>query len=116
MEYVVYGRDGQKIPMTKWERFCDGSRKVTRWMRENPELTCAIVATGVVVIPTTTAIKNHGAMKIETMKLHRIYDPSLGAYWSLRKPLTNGQMVTIQNARAAGETLGNILMKMNMLK
>lgn len=54
--------------------------------------------------------------KEQTIKEKFVYDTSLGHYWELRQKLTNGQWTEIERRRANGETLGQILNDMKVLK
>lgn len=44
------------------------------------------------------------------------YDRSLGHYWRLRRPLTNKEWTSINSRKKNGETLGDILESMKLLK
>ena len=46
----------------------------------------------------------------------RIYDPSIGRYWILKRRLTNLDQLEIEQRKAIGEHLGQILDSMNVLR
>lgn len=46
----------------------------------------------------------------------RIYDPMIGDYWELRKPLSNNERLMYQERVRRGESRGSILEDMNLLK
>lgn len=45
-----------------------------------------------------------------------VWDPSLGHYWQLRRPLTNSEWLEIDRRRGAGERMSTILTSLRVLK
>lgn len=45
-----------------------------------------------------------------------VWDPKLGLYWQLRKPMTNSQRLELDRRKQTGESVGNILAGMRILK
>lgn len=92
--------------------------KAKDWARENKQL--LIVAVPAVVGTVGTGIKvlgKHHNLALEARnKDLRCYDTSLGHYWELRRKLTNKDWVQINRRRANGESLGDILEELKVLK
>lgn len=68
----------------------------------------------------TTAVKVGGKMYKQRMEYKdkdlRCYDPSLGRYWNLKRPLSNSDWLEIDRRKSAGERMGDILDSLNALK
>lgn len=120
MEKVDYRTTKQKIE--------DAGRFVKRkaregweWVKDNKEmvLICVPVASaavaGVCKI-TSNAIRLHKVHKEELIKNTYIYDPSLGFYWPMKRALTGAEKLEFDARRKAGETTGEILRSMKVLK
>ena len=63
--------------------------------------------------------KKHGraAVKMEsTLKDTRVYDPSLGHYWELKRKLRNNEWCEVERRLSNGEKYGEILSSMGVLK
>ena len=93
-------------------------KKVTDWWDKNKVyVAVATPIAGKIAVETIKVIKQHHASKIELRnKDLRLYDTSLGHYWELRRKLNNSDWVTINRRREMGESLGNILDEMRVLK
>ena len=92
--------------------------KVADWWDKN-KVYVAVAApiVGKVALETVKVVKRHHVAKIELRnKDLRLYDTSLGHYWELRRKLNNSDWVTINRRRELGESLGNILDEMRVLK
>lgn len=97
-------------------RYCVNRTEV--WARNNPQLAVAavttIVSAGAYI--GKNAIKHANLRKAEKVKQEYCYDPSLGHYWELKRKLSNQEWVRIEQRKAAGEKLGDILSSLNVLK
>ncbi len=73
-------------------------------------LTACIAAA---LTPFVRAIrKNQNDVKKERL----IYDPHMGFYWEVKKSLTNNQKLMIEQRHRMGESYGEILRDMKLLK
>ena len=88
------------------------------FVKENPELTMAILSSGVIIATKVCKMyKYHKDYNEEKyLKTRFIYDRSRGCYYELRKQLTNAQLLEIDRRKLNGETLGTILESMRVLK
>lgn len=91
---------------------------VKDWCCENPQLVVTIAASAVGL--ATTGIKavsrHHNLRQQERIKEEYCYDPKLGHYWTLKRPLKNNEWLEIDRRRARGERMANILRSMKVLK
>ena len=63
--------------------------------------------------------KKHGKANIkleEKLKDLRVYDPSMGHYWELKRKLRNSEWCEIERRLANGEKYGEILSSLGVLK
>ena len=97
------------------------AREGWNWVKDNKEMVivcipvaCAAV-TGVCKI-TSKAIQVHKVNREEMIKNTYIYDPSLGFYWPMKRALTGAEKLEFDARRKAGETTGEILRSMKVLK
>lgn len=99
----------------KFEAF---KKKVSDWWDRNKVyVAVAAPVAGKVAIETVKLAKRHHVARIELRnKDLRLYDTSLGHYWELRRKLNNSDWVTINRRRNLGESLGDILEEMRVLK
>lgn len=52
----------------------------------------------------------------EKVRESRVYDPSLGDWWDLKKPLTTSQRLELESRVQNGEPRGQVLNDMGVLK
>lgn len=76
---------------------------------------------GTVMILSIVAGINHDMIKYERLKQDKkrermIYDPVLGDYWELKKPLSNKEKLEFEQRLSEGEMRGEILKDMRKLK
>lgn len=99
----------------KWEA---RKKKAIDWWEENK-------AAAIVVVPIAGTVLAKGIQVIgKSINLHieernkdrRLYDTSLGHYWELKRKLNNHDWVQINRRRNEGESLGDILEEMRVLK
>lgn len=87
------------------------------WDTNKVYITVAAPVVGKVALETVKLVKRHHVARIELRnKDLRLYDTSLGHYWELRRKLNNSDWVTINRRRNLGESLGDILEEMRVLK
>ena len=87
------------------------------WDRNKVYVAVAAPVAGKVMLETIKAFRRNHVARIELRnKDLRLYDTSLGHYWELRRKLNNSDWVTINRRRNLGESLGDILEEMRVLK
>lgn len=96
---------------------------VGNWFYNKENIGFVVGATGVVlpaVAGVMRAVNNgkavHDAKKMKELKKLNYYDRSAGHYWSLRRPLTNAEWATVAERKKNGETVGDILESLKVLK
>ena len=62
-----------------------------------------------------SVIRHNNLVKEQQLKDLYCYDRSLGHYWKLRKPLSNNDWILINQRKANGEALADILSSMKVL-
>ena len=60
--------------------------------------------------------KRREQKKEEERRERRVYDPSIGDWWDLKKPLTNNERLELERRVADGELRGDVLRDMGKLK
>ena len=85
---------------------------------ENKEPIIALtpVVIGGITFLVKTISKHARITEEKNLKELYVWDPKLGLYWQLRKKLTNTQRLELDRRRADGESMGNILASMRVLK
>lgn len=93
-------------------------KKVLDWWEDNKVyVAVALPVIGGVMTKTIKAVSQHHNLKMEARnKDLRLYDTSLGHYWELKRKLRNDDWVQINRRRNLGESLGDILDEMRVLK
>ena len=87
------------------------------WDTNKVYIAVAAPVVGKVALETVRLVKRHHVARIELRnKDLRLYDTSLGHYWELRRKLNNSDWVTINRRKNLGESLGDILEEMRVLK
>lgn len=118
--------DSKKL---KWEirkkKFVEGATKKAKqassWIRENQALlTVAIPAAAATTASTSkivrTVFHRSNMKREERQRQCAWYDPSLGHYWQLKRPLRQSEQLLVNQRRKNGETLGDIFASMKVLK
>lgn len=87
------------------------------WIDEHKEIIATVVPVAVsgTVTLTKVASKCRKARR-EAAKDLQYYDRSLNYYWKLRRSLTNDEAILIKERKMKGESLGDILASMRLLK
>lgn len=99
----------------KWQA---RKQKVLRWWDDNKQYVIVVgpVALGIIGKTIHVVGKNINLRLEERNKDLRLYDTSLGHYWELKRKLRNRDWLTINRRRDEGESLGDILDEMHVLK
>lgn len=112
---------------SKWEKFKYKTREkidgAIRWVKEKPEQ--AAIVGSVVIVGADKLFKGIKKLKElqptqaeldrEWRELH-VYDRSLGYYYNLKRPMSGTEAMEFSNRKKRGETTGDILRSMNLLK
>lgn len=79
-----------------------------------------IMAVGTVLIAAGSMMnksaKRRDEKKETAIRERRVYDPSMGDWWDLKKPLTNNERLEMEARVANGELRGEVLRDMGKLK
>ena len=106
----------------KWEMKKEQAKrkanKVLEWVDKNKELSVSILVPVVLGVPKMIRMigHNHAVNKEIRFKERTIYDRSLGRYVELKRPLRTNEALSIEERRANGEKLYQILNDMGLLK
>ena len=99
----------------KWE---DRLTKAKNWWDENKRaiIVGAPIVGGFAIKGLQILGRHHNLRLEQRNKDRRCYDTSLGHYWELKRKLNNSDWVKINNRRKRGESLGEILNDLGVLK
>ena len=108
-----------KRSVKQW--FNDTSYEIKVWWDNNKEwaaivvpiaIPCAVGLTKKIISTGASTYRLHLEDKMQT---RRIYDHSLGMYWTLKRSLNSNDMLSIERRRKAGEKMGDILSSMRLI-
>ncbi len=111
----------------RWEKFKYKTRDkidgAIRWVKEKPEQ-AAIVGSVIIVGADKLfrGIKKLKELQPTQAELDRewhdthVYDRSNGFYYTLKRPMSGTEAMEFSNRKKRGETTGDILKSMNLLK
>ena len=99
----------------KWN---ERKQKVIDWWDDNKMYVAIVVPVvgGILSKGIKAASQYHNLKMEERMKDRRLYDPTIGHYWELSRKLDNDDWVEINKRHRRGESLGEILNEMRVLK
>lgn len=83
------------------------------WMVDNPVKAGIVVTFGTKLV--SSVLSNFKARKNAYNRTTREYDPSLGFYYDLRRPLTNREKLELSRRHEKGESIGDILDDFNLI-
>ena len=107
---------------SKKERFkCWWKNKVQKakcFWAENKEVivTLTPVVIGGITLLARVVTKQQKIYQEQTLKDRYVWDPKLGHYWLTNRKLSNTEWTEIERRKNAGESMGNILASMKVLK
>ena len=118
MKIQIVTKSGEKITDRFKEKFHARVRKTKEWAKRNKETIVVLtpVIIGGVVTVTRVVGKRVNLAKEEQLKTLYCYDRSLGHYWALRRELSNKEWLAIDERKANGERLADILSDLKVLK
>lgn len=95
-----------------------GVNSVINGYNNNKEFWNIAIPVLIAGVGTTAKVvtKNKRIKTEQNLKDLYCYDRSLGAYWHLKRKLTQREMLEIQRRRKTGEAMGSILADMKVLK
>ena len=107
----------EKFENFKWS-VKDKCRRTVDYLKENKEVLLVVLplagaAVAGTIKLTTKVVNNH---RVETIKKKYIYDPSGGFYWPTRRALTGAEKLELDERHRNGESYGQILVDMKLLK
>ena len=95
----------------KWEA---RKERALEWWSENRQyVIIAVPIIGGVAKKAISAYSKHQQVKAQEL---RLWDPVLGQHWQLRRKLTNNERMLINRYKSNGESIGEILFRMKVLK
>lgn len=86
------------------------------WNRDKDYIVVLAPAAISGVIALGKSIARHEDKMQDKKRESRVYDPSLGQWWDLNKPLTNNERLEMETRVANGELRGDVLKDMGKLK
>lgn len=89
-------------------------RKALSWALDHPGEAATIASAAIFGIRKLD--KYFDIYRENKLRNSMIYDRSLGMYWETKRPLTANQRLTIESRHNAGESYGQILSDMKVLK
>ena len=103
------------------EAFRSKLMDVKAWVINNKEeiviLTPLVVAGTSLVGKSIKSIGRNAALRKEAnLRDFQCYDPSQGHYWKLKRKLSNDEWLAINRRKQSGESMGDILSDMKVLK
>ena len=84
------------------------------WMVENPMKTSILVA--ILSKFGVSIYREAKYRRVERDRQTREYDPSMGFYYDLRRPLTNKEKLELSRRHNNGEPIGDILASFKVLR
>ena len=105
----------------KKEQFRQKIASAENWLCENSGTILALTPIAVTVTRSVTRLVNSVGYRIErkeerNRRSYSCYDRSAGHYWELKRKLRNSDWSIINERKAKGEKLGDILKDMKVLK
>ena len=117
IEVIAVPKDDSKKEKIKcWIK--NKYRKAKRVLVDNKEmiLTLAPVVVGGVTVLAKVITRQQKIHQEMTLKERYVWDAKLGHYWLVNRKLSNTEWTEIERRKNAGESLGNILASMKVLK
>lgn len=100
-----------------WLKAKAAASKTTSWVKDHPYETIGLATAGAAIIKETTKLGSKIAQHCEDKdRENRIWDPSLGDWWELRRQLKPIEKLELEKRLARGETRGEILRSMGLLR
>ena len=117
IEVITVPKDDSKKERFKcWVK--NKTRKVKSFWTENKEtiMTLAPVVIGGITVLARVITKQQKIHQEQVLKDRYVWDPKLGHYWLTNRKLSNAEWTEVERRKNAGESMGNILASMKVLK
>lgn len=110
----------EKWKDVKWKAR-EKTEDTLNWIYNNKEMVviAAPVVAGALKVTAKAvggAMRSHNQDKAIKNRDMRCYDPSQGHYWELKRKLSSNEWMRVNDRHKKGESLGDILSSMNVLK
>ena len=88
------------------------------WWRDNKEavIILAPIVVGGLKVAQKSITRHADAKAREDLVTKRVWDPRLGTWYELRRPLNNSQRLKLEELKADGYTTGEALHSLGVLK
>lgn len=91
-------------------RIKEKANDTANWVMDHPIQ--ATIIGGIIAKLLRTGYSEYKTRQRDT----RTYDPTIGSYYNLRRPLTNKEKLELSERHKGGESIGDILAGMRVLK
>lgn len=98
----------------KTSKTCEVARNFWNRNKEAIVILTPVIISGIGMI--NKSVKRREDKKEEEKRERRVYDPSMGDWWDLKKPLTNNERLEMERRVSEGELRGSVLKDMGKLK
>ena len=109
--------DAKEFGRKAWEQTKSTASKAGRFVSENKEMVAMGIPLAIATVKAgQSLVVSRRVNKDYHRKDHRLYDPSMGFSWELRRKLTNADRAEIRKRRKAGQDYYEILEELRLLK
>jgi hypothetical protein len=92
-------------------------RKAPDWISENKEVCIAFLVSVGAVVKQSISLYDHTQQRKQQMSVEwSVWDPNLGIYWYLKRPMTSSEKKRLMRETAGGVPVGEVLESMHILK
>lgn len=96
------------------DKICTSAKEIWNNNKEAIVVLTPIIFSGISMM--NKSARRREEKKEEERRERRVYDPSMGDWWDLKKPLTNNERLELERRVADGELRGDVLRDMGKLK
>ena len=91
------------------------------WVCDNKEISVALIGVGGVVLGKAFSVgkeiaRGSRVRRLERMQDNRVWDPSTGHFWQLKRKLDRNEQLYLEREIARGRQRGKILSELGVLK
>lgn len=121
MKVIEVDQNGEVVKKKMKERIEDAKARVAQFWEKCKENKEAIIAVGSVTIPATVevvkvAVRNRSRRDDNNRRKKSMWDPVEGHWWELKRPLTSSELLEVEHRVKNGESRGEVLYSMRVLK
>lgn len=113
-EKEIKKEEFKKKVKEKADKICTSAKEFWDNNKEAIVVLTPIIFSGISMM--NKSARRREEKKEEERRERRVYDPSMGDWWDLKKPLTNNERLELERRVADGELRGDILRDMGKLK